>query len=134
MARIRHIALCADDPFALAEFYKTTFGLEEIARMPGEGPRGIFLSDGHINLAIIPARDQKQGINHFGFQVEDAEAVGRIAKAAGASTDLTPRPQDGRYVEVRLHDPVGTPVDLAEAGWATERSEGLRPIVQVGER
>lgn len=130
MARIRHIALCADDPSALAEFYKATFGLEEIARMPGEGPRGVFLSDGEINLAIIPAHGGPQGINHFGFQVEDAQAVGRAAKAAGASGSLAPRPRDGRYVEVRLHDPVGTPVDLAEAGWATRHGEGLRQLAQ----
>jgi catechol 2,3-dioxygenase-like lactoylglutathione lyase family enzyme len=131
MAKIRHIALCAEDPARLAEFYKTTFGLQEIARMPGDGPRGIFLSDGYINLAIIPARGEKEGINHFGFQVEDVRETGRRAKEAGASTGIAPRPQDGRYVEVRLHDPVGTPVDLAEAGWATRPEEGLRPVAEV---
>ncbi len=126
MAKIRHIALCAEDPARLAEFYKRTFGLEEIARMPGDGPRGIFLSDGYLNLAIIPAKGGPEGINHFGFQVDDVEEAGRVAKAHGAQTGIAPRPQDGRYVEVRLHDTVGTPVDLAEAGWATQPGEGLR--------
>jgi catechol 2,3-dioxygenase-like lactoylglutathione lyase family enzyme len=117
-AKIRHIAICAEDTNKLAEFYKKTFDMYEVARLEA----AVFLSDGYINLAILPAKANggREGIFHFGFQVDDVQEIGRRAKAAGASTGIAPRPRDGRYAEFRLHDPVGTPIDLAEAGWATE--------------
>jgi catechol 2,3-dioxygenase-like lactoylglutathione lyase family enzyme len=121
MARIRHIALQAEDTATLAEFYKTTFGLHEVGRLTvADGRTAVFVSDGYINLAIIPARGDREGIHHFGFQVDDVRETGRMAKEAGAQTGIAPRPQDGRYAEFRLHDPVGTPIDVGEHGWETE--------------
>ena len=46
MARIRHIALLTKDTEKLAEFYRASFGLKEVARS-GEGTRsmgGRFIS------------------------------------------------------------------------------------------
>ena len=116
--KIRHIAICAEDTSSLAEFYKTTFGMHEVGRLN----MAVFLSDGYINLAVLPvsASGGKEGIYHFGFQVDDVRETGRVAQEAGARHQLSPRPRDGRYAEFRIYDPVGTPVDLAEAGWATE--------------
>ena len=118
MAKIRHIAICAEEPFKLAEFYKTTFGMHEVARLE----KAVFVSDGYINLALLPAsaNDGKEGIYHFGFQVDDVEEIARRGKAAGAQTGIAPRPRDGRYAEFRIHDPVGTPLDLSEHDWGTE--------------
>ncbi len=121
MARIRHIALQAEDTAALAEFYKTTFGLHEVGRLTvADGRTAVFVSDGYVNLAIIPARGEPEGIAHFGFVVDDVRETGRIAKEAGAQTGVAPRPRDGRYAEFRIHDPVGTPLDLSEHEWGTE--------------
>jgi catechol 2,3-dioxygenase-like lactoylglutathione lyase family enzyme len=50
MTRIRHIALITKEPAKVAEFYKQTFGLTELRRSPIDA---VFLSDGHINLAIL---------------------------------------------------------------------------------
>ena len=120
-AKIRHIAVGAKDTAALAEFYKTTFGMDEVNRMDNGNGLAIFLSDGYLNMALLPcpkATGGKEGILHFGFQVEDAMQTGLVAKDAGASHQMSPRPRDGRYAEFRIHDPVGTEVDLAEKGWA----------------
>src|SRR2546430_13545805 len=69
--RIRHIALNVQNRDELAEFYKRVFGLEEKYR----GPNGtIYLSDGHVGVALISRPDIPWGINHFGFQVEDVPA------------------------------------------------------------
>ena len=51
MARIRHMAVKTADVPKLADFYKNVFGLTEVSR----GKRSIYLSDGHINMAILPA-------------------------------------------------------------------------------
>ena len=134
MAKIRHLAICSEDTNKLAEFYKTTFGLHEVARQRSsdEGPTAIYLSDGYINLAILPARGRREGIDHFGFEVEDVRETGRVAKEAGAQTGVAPRPADGRYAEFRLHDPVGTGVDLSEKGWITEPETAEQVAARVG--
>ena len=87
-ARIKHIAIFAKDQLAMVEFYKTTFGMEQVHQHDSEGDKSAqayYLSDGHINLAILPARDREEGIDHFGFEIEDFEATARTAMAAGAT-------------------------------------------------
>lgn len=115
MARIRHIALLTKDTEKLAEFYKTSFGLREVARS-GEDGRAIYLSDGHINLAILPARNRREGIYHFGIEVEDVKGAVQSALEAGATGGTAELPRDGRFAETFVLDPVGTRVDLS-LGW-----------------
>lgn len=116
MAKIRHIAILANDNAALAEFYVKTFGMREVSR--GSDGGAIYVSDGYINLALISARGRPEGIFHFGFEVDDLAATAKTAVAAGAKAPVTV-PQDGRFNEAFIKDPVGTRVDLSEAGWKT---------------
>jgi catechol 2,3-dioxygenase-like lactoylglutathione lyase family enzyme len=115
MARIRHIAILAADPAKLSEFYKTSFGLKEVARS-GENGEAIYLSDGHINLALLPARNRREGIFHFGIEVDDVKSAAETALAAGARGGTAELPRDGRFAETFVVDPVGTRVDLSK-GW-----------------
>ena len=115
MPLIKHIAILANDNEALAEFYMKTFGM----KMVGGGDGGaIYVSDGYINLALISARGRPEGIFHFGFEVDDLEAVADTAVQGGAKAPVRV-PVDGRFNEAFILDPVGTRVDLSEAGWAT---------------
>ena len=138
MAKIRHIAICAEDTAKMAEFYINTFGMVQVIARPARegGPpeekRAVYLSDGYINLAVLPANGEKEGIDHFGFQVDDPEEIARRGKDAGAQTGIAPRPRDGRYAEFRIHDPVGTGIDLAKAGWATEPETADAVAARVG--
>lgn len=116
MARIRHVALLAKDPVGVARFYAETFGLTEVERRAEEV---VYLSDGHVNLAIIAARDRPEGIFHFGFQVEDTESTAQSAFANGAPPEL--HEMSVGFVEHYIHDPAGTRVDISEAGWKLER-------------
>src|SRR5919202_6850720 len=136
--KIRHLAIRTKDTLKLAEFYKATFDMTEVMSQaqrggePGTHEDAIYLSDGYINLAILPARDQPEGLYHFGFQVDSVEATGRAGKDAGAQTGIAPRPRDGRYAEFRIHDPVGTGIDLATAGWATAPETKEQVAARVG--
>jgi len=118
MARIRHIALLTKDTEKLSEFYKKAFGLKEVARSgePTEHGQAIYVSDGHINLAILPARNRREGIYHFGMEVEDVKDATKTALSAGASGGTGNLPRDGRFAETFVLDPVGTRVDLS-LGW-----------------
>ncbi|HXG53014.1 MAG TPA: VOC family protein [candidate division Zixibacteria bacterium] len=119
MAKIRHIAIKAEDQEKTADFYKKTFGMTEAWRGPvrSDGKRAIYLTDGYINMAILPARGEREGIDHFGFQVEDMEATLKTAAACGAQREASPKPRDGRFAEMGVHDPVGTLVDVSVHGW-----------------
>ena len=120
MAKIRHLAIKAEDQEKTATFYKETFGMTEAWRGPvrDDGKRAIYLTDGYINMAILPARGgEREGINHFGFQVEDMEATLKTATATGAQGDAAKKPRDGRFAEMGIQDPTGTPVDVSVHGW-----------------
>jgi hypothetical protein len=82
----------------------------------------VYLSDGYINLAILPSHGDPErpvavGINHFGFQVEDLAATEAAALGAGASEAPFALPKDGRFAEKFILDPDGQRVDLSEDGW-----------------
>ena len=118
MARIGHIALLTNDQPKLAQFYKATFGMKEVHRHAAQGGgEAIYLSDGAINLAILPARGRPEGIFHFGFQVDDVDATAKQALEAGATQGAKGVPRDGRFAEVFIVDPAGTRVDLSRDGW-----------------
>jgi len=119
MARIRHIAMRSDRQEDVAAFYRDTFGLTEVFRhiSATNGRLAIYLTDGEINLAVIPGAGRATGIDHFGFQVDDVEATSAAALAAGAMQGATRVPQDGRQNEAFIKDPVGQRVDLSSAGW-----------------
>src|SRR5260370_4779785 len=81
MAPIKHIALTTKEPAKVAEFYKAAFGLKELRRSANGA---VFLTDGHINVAILNHKDEKSadmgahgpnfsGIHHFGFEVDDLD-------------------------------------------------------------
>ena len=121
MARIQHIAISAKDNAKVAEFYKSVFGMEEVFVQPTPNGRvAYYLTDGNINLAILPCRpDGVEGINHFGFNIEDLKAIAASAGEAGASRMPSEVPHDGRFAETFLKDPAGTRVDLSVSGWIT---------------
>ena len=108
MHRIKHIAITAEDPFATAALFKQAFGLEELSRGDSEIAREVYLTDGHINLAIVCWKRTPEnpnpypegyGLDHFGFQVDDL-ASRRGAGARGrrhpsAAAEGRPLPDGG---------------------------------------
>ena len=130
MARIRHIAIATRDPEATKRFYIEGLGLKEVGKVNSPTSEGYYLSDGHVNLAILkfkcddPATTEGAlrytGIHHFGVEVEDmAEAQAQIEKAGAVH-----RPYPGTEemakrgnVEVKFTGPDGVTIDLSEHGW-----------------
>lgn len=126
MARIKHIAIRSNDPEKTAAFYRQAFGLEQV----GTGKSGVYLSDGHINLAILDMRavaegeTMKLGIDHLGFQVENVEeTVTRVKELGGnaltEAVNIPPadpsKPQS--YFEVKCIGPDDQIIDVSSAGW-----------------
>ena len=130
MARIRHIALATRDPEATKRFYIEGRGLKEVGKVNTPTSEGYYLSDGHVNLAILkfkydePAKTEGilrySGIHHFGVEIEDmAQARAQIEKAGAVH-----RPYPGTEemakrgnVEVKFIGPDGVTIELSEHGW-----------------
>ena len=130
MARIRHIAITAEDPFVTAELFKQAFGLEELERGDSELAREVYLTDGYINVAIVCWKRTKEtpnpypqgyGLDHFGLQVEDLDGAEARAKQAGA-TAQPPPPVDlsklgDRIFFEKKYMIAGVRFDLSGQGW-----------------
>jgi len=119
MAKIKHIALRTADPEKTSAFYQELFGLKKV----GMGRNGIYLSDGHINLAILRGSG-RLGIEHLGFQVEDVDGtLIRLNQLGGKSmserVNVTPtdasNPQS--YYEIKCFGPDGQIIDISGSGW-----------------
>jgi catechol 2,3-dioxygenase-like lactoylglutathione lyase family enzyme len=126
MAKLRHIAIAADDPYKTAEFYKQAFDLVEVRRTEPAGEKstyGVFLSDGTINLAILhfgwdqgPGIDFR-GIHHFGVLVEDVDAYTEKLEKLGA-TCFARRPTGvTTFYETKFHGPDHVVFDITEHAW-----------------
>ncbi|HZA23369.1 MAG TPA: VOC family protein [Dehalococcoidia bacterium] len=106
--RIRHIALNVQDRDKEAVYYKRVFGLEEKHR----GPNGtIYLSDGHVGVALISNPNIPWGINHFGFQVESVVAIEEIAETTAVANSTA------AVGESWIRDAEDNRVDLSVEGW-----------------
>jgi len=130
MARIRHIAITAEDPFVTAELFKKALGLEELSRGDSELAREVYLTDGYINLAIVCWKRTREtpnpypdgyGLDHFGVQVEDLAAAEARARQAGA-VPQPPPPVDLSKLGERIFfetklQLAGVKFDLSGHGW-----------------
>jgi catechol 2,3-dioxygenase-like lactoylglutathione lyase family enzyme len=107
--KIRHIAVMTKNREKMVEFYQKVFGLE-----PKRGFGGaIYMSDGDVNIALIEVKreDQQEGINHYGFEVDDLEQIKDNLRVAGFSAEIDSK--SDKDSDHRVQDPDGRWVDLA---------------------
>ncbi|HEY7218367.1 MAG TPA: VOC family protein [Candidatus Binatia bacterium] len=126
MAQIKHIAIRTHDVAKTAAFYKEAFDLEQV----GVAQNGIYLTDGHLNIAILSLRTpadgetMKIGVDHIGFAVNDVNAaVARVKSVGGKALDehnVVDRANTSKaqsYFEVKCVGPDGQVIDVSNAGW-----------------
>ncbi len=126
MAQIKHIAIRTHDVEKTARFYKEAFGLEQV----GAGKNGIYLTDGHINIAVLNFRPavegetMKLGVDHIGFQVDDLDAaLARVKDVGGKAlnerneVDRSDPTKQQSYFEVKCVGPEEQIIDVSSAGW-----------------
>ena len=95
---INHISIRAADPSRVAEFYETIFELKEAETYKDDG--SICMSDGKVKLLLRPRdnrlyRGLREGIDHFGFKVEDLE---KTKTDLAALEETAPPPPSGKFV------------------------------------
>jgi predicted enzyme related to lactoylglutathione lyase len=126
MTRIKHVAIRTNEPEKTAAFYQQVFDLKKV----GLGRNGIYLSDGHINLAILKCQAGADGssggagIEHLGFQVDDVEATLETITRFGGKplnerVNVTPTDASDRqsYYEIKCLGPDDQIIDISGSGW-----------------
>src|SRR5215207_8559410 len=128
MAKIRHIAIRAEDVERTATFLQEAFGLQFVQRR-GSGP--IDLTDGDVNITLLPlslpaaGREVQPGFEHIGFTVED-EAATREKLIARGATELRQLDLGDAYYEAKYLSTEGLILDVGH--WA-----GASPITTASE-
>ena len=115
MAKLRHIAIVVRDPQESAKFFEQAFGMQVV----GEARRGLYVSDGVVNVALLKVESDKErlGVAHFGMWVEDLDAAEKKVIDAGG-TYLSGRPSSPKsFYEAKYRNPDGVVFDLTHTGW-----------------
>jgi lactoylglutathione lyase len=116
MSKLRHLAILVPDPEASAVFFEQAFGMTRA----GVARRGIYMTDGVMNVALLRVNLEKEkvGLFHFGMWVDDLDAAEQQVQAAGA-TYLSGRPESpNSFYEAKFRDPNGIVFDMTHKGWA----------------
>jgi catechol 2,3-dioxygenase-like lactoylglutathione lyase family enzyme len=124
MAKLRHIAIAAKDPDAMADFFVRAFDFKIVRSNDGPLAYGHHLSDGTIDLAILRFKTDQlgkgldyAGLHHFGILVEDVEKAAKKLEGLGGKHYMD---QDGNRLggfEVKFYGPEGVLFDVAEHPW-----------------
>lgn len=136
MAKLKHIAIASQEPKTTAELYCSVFGLKQVGNVDGDNAEGVYLSDGHINIAVLRFKNEAiagqefgveySGLHHIGFEVDDLTEVDARLRDKG----LHPRPDinsarksemgrghGGRNVALNYSGPDGVMIDISQIGW-----------------
>jgi catechol 2,3-dioxygenase-like lactoylglutathione lyase family enzyme len=122
MAKLRHIAMVAEDMEKTAKFYEQSFGMKRVR----EHKTAIGLSDGVVSLVIIhPSSpnmkgDHRRGIHHLGFLVDDIAEVSAKVEANGAVFHGGINAARGSVGERKYLDPNGQIFDLTGHEYARD--------------
>jgi len=116
MAKLRHIAIVVRDPEESAKFFVEAFDMKIV----GHARRGVYVSDGAINVALLKVESETErlGVAHFGMWVDDLDAAEKKALDAGGRY-LSGRPTSPQsFYEAKYRNPDGVVFDLTHNGWA----------------
>lgn len=123
-AKLRHIAIAVKNPEKAAKFFEQAFGMTRA----GSAMRGVYLSDGVMNVALLNFGEEPvpgfetqkdyEGIIHFGMWVDNTEAADRQIREAGGSYMTGRFEKDPNvFYEVKYKTPEGIVFDVTANGW-----------------
>ena len=122
MAKLRHIAMVVEEMEKTAQFYEKSFGMKRVR----QHATAIGLSDGVVSLVIIhPSSpnmkgDDRRGLHHVGFLVDDIEEASAQVEANGAVFHGGISAERGAVGERKYRDPNGQIFDLTGHEYARD--------------
>lgn len=124
---LNSVRVGAKDTVAVAKFYQTAFGMQEVNRIGAPSGPEIFVNFGATvdaakankgNPVVIMHRDSddiKDPVPHIIFNVKDMAATVAAIKAAGGSMTGDPRPfgNSGIVIGIAM-DPAGNRIEMIQ--------------------
>lgn len=113
--RLRHIAIIVPEPEAAAKFFEEAFGMTRA----GKARRGIYMTDGTMNVALLGKEtpEEEIGLFHFGMWVDNLDEAEKKVMAAGGKYLAGKPTSPNSYYEAKYQDPLGIVFDLTHTGW-----------------
>jgi catechol 2,3-dioxygenase-like lactoylglutathione lyase family enzyme len=119
-AKLRHIAIVSDQYALQGRFYQAVFGMRTASDTRPE--RAVTVSDGYVGLNINPRKPGRPaGLDHFGFEVEDAEAA-CAAIERHADAHVLKRPSTRPFAGISANDPAGNIFDISQRDMENRKS------------
>jgi lactoylglutathione lyase len=123
-AKLRHVAIAVNNPEKAAQFFENAFGMMRA----GNAKRGVYLTDGVMNVALLNFGDEPvpgfetekgyEGLIHFGMWVDNMDQADRQIKEAGGSYMTGRFEKDPNvFYEVKYKTPEGIVFDITANGW-----------------
>lgn len=137
--RLRHVAIAAADPDNSVRFFTDVLGWEIAGRVDSRNARGYYVTDGHINIALLAFKNRPAagmefaegyaGLHHVGFQCDDINAIVERFESSGfaprhdvnLAQGLGKNPAKDN-AEYKMTGPENVMVDVSERGWVGTES------------
>ena len=128
-AQFRHLATMTENAPRLAKFYEATFGMKlgKYDPLPNDPAlqvkkRASTVSDGYVGFNFNPRKPGRPAaLDHFGIEVEDAEAVCNRIRDKYPKIKILKRPSNRPFAAIGTHDPAGNIFDLSQRDMANRR-------------
>ena len=112
-SKINHVAIVSENYAKSALFYQAVFGMRTSDKT--QVSRAQTVGDGYVGLNINPRRaGRSAGLDHFGIEVEDAEAAFERMRKKYPSVKWLKRPSNRPFAGVSTHDPDGNMFDISQ--------------------
>ncbi len=130
-AKLNHLAIVSENFAMSARFYEALFGMKTATQQRAEG--AAVVGDGYVGMNInprVPGRGSR--LEHFGFEVSDAETALDRLKTRYPEVAWLKRPSNRPYAGISAHDPDGNVFDISQREMANRsdiyvEQHGLNP-------
>ncbi|NRA83858.1 MAG: VOC family protein [Gammaproteobacteria bacterium] len=131
---LSHVAMASSNPEKSRDFFVNVMGWSVAGVVASRNANGFYVTDGHINLAILnfkngPAAGKEfeqgyVGLHHLGFQCDDIENMvnGFISEGYQPRHDVNLAQGLGKNpakdnAEYKMNGPENIMIDVSERGW-----------------
>jgi catechol 2,3-dioxygenase-like lactoylglutathione lyase family enzyme len=135
--RINHVSIVADDLEESARFYEQLFGAERLptARFPQGRVLWLRIGEQQLHLFESGGEDRPTVHHHYGFDVDDFDAVYARAKELGvldsAAFGTAMRSHPAGWVQLYLRDPAGNLLEVDCRDVASLAPQTLADVVRL---
>ena len=113
-SKLNHLAITTDHYTHLGMFYRAILGMKSSGDTARE-LSAISVGDGYTGMTLIPRRGgRKAGLDHFGIQDEDLDAVRAKCERKYPDIEFVKRPGNRPFTSFGCHDPAGNYFDLGQ--------------------